>query len=142
MSKKTFNPTDWQPSKSSKIETQKSHNSDVLSPSPSGEGLGLRSDLELLVQRIEFSTLDIAPNYADWRDLGFALAVALSESGRKYYRRLSCFYPSYSQSETDKQYSIGTGMHVAVLPVRSITEHLLLDACARFRLLQALYPLG
>ncbi len=130
MSKKTFNPTDWQPTESNKIETLKSHNSDALSPSqkpdsdflsPNGEstrrgievreGLGVRSDLELIVNRIESASIDIAPNYADWRDLGFALADALGESGRNYYHRLSRFYPSYSQSETDKQYSACLASH-------------------------------
>lgn len=111
MSKKTFNPTDWQPTESNKIETQKSHNSDTLSPSPLGEGSGVRSDLELIVTRIESASIDIAPNYADWRDLGFALADALGESGRNYYHRLSRFYPSYSQSETDKQYSACLASH-------------------------------
>jgi hypothetical protein len=111
MSKKTFNPTDWQPSEPSKIESQKSHNSDALSPSPNGEGSGVRSDLELIINRIESAALDIASNYADWRDLGFALADALGESGRNYYHRLSRFYPSYSQSETDKQYSACLASH-------------------------------
>jgi hypothetical protein len=36
--------------------------------------------------------------------LGFALADALGESGRSYYHRLSRFYPSYSQSEANKQF--------------------------------------
>ena len=94
-----------------KIESQKSHNSDALSPSPNGEGSGVRSDLELIINRIESAALDIASNYADWRDLGFALADALGESGRNYYHRLSRFYPSYSQSETDKQYSACLASH-------------------------------
>ena len=111
MSKKTFNPTDWQHSESNKIETPESHNSDALYPSPNGEGSGVRSDLELIVNRIESAAIDIAPNYADWRDLGFALADALGESGRNYYHRLSRFYPSYSQSETDKQYSACLASH-------------------------------
>ncbi|NLJ19520.1 MAG: DUF3987 domain-containing protein [Bacteroidales bacterium] len=111
MSKKTFNPTDWQPTETNKIESQKSHNSDALSPSPLGEGSGVRSDIEEITRRIESASIDIAPNYADWRDLGFALADALGESGRNYYHRLSRFYPSYSQSETDKQYSACLASH-------------------------------
>jgi hypothetical protein len=43
------------------------------------------SDIETVTQRIEAAGTDIAPNYADWRDLGFALADALGESGRSYY---------------------------------------------------------
>ena len=130
MSKKTFDPAKWQPTEANKIESQKSHNSAALSPSqkpnsdflsPQGEstrrgievreGSGVRSDLELIVERIEAASVDIAPNYADWRDLGFALADALGESGRNYYHRLSRFYPSYSQSETDKQYSACLASH-------------------------------
>jgi hypothetical protein len=37
--------------------------------------------------------------------LGFALADALGESGRSYYHRLSCFYPKYNQTETDKHFN-------------------------------------
>ena len=111
MSKKIFNPKDWQPTESNKIETLKSHNSVALSPSPNGEGSGVRSDLELIVKRIESSAVDIAPNYADWRDLGFALADAMGESGRDNYHRLSRFYPSYSQNETDKQFSACLASH-------------------------------
>src|SRR5574344_1104531 len=99
MSKKTFNPTDWQPT----IQNSTQH----VEPSH----VAANDDLELIVKRIESSATDIAPNYADWRDLGFALADALGESGRNYYHRLSRFYPSYSQSETDKQYSACLASH-------------------------------
>lgn len=111
MSKKTFDPAKWQPTEHKKIESQISHNSAALSPSPLGEGSGVRSDIETITQRIEAASVDIAPNYADWRDLGFALADALGENGRNYYHRLSRFYPSYSQSETDKQYSACLASH-------------------------------
>ena len=99
MSKKTFNPTDWQPT----IQNSTQH----VEPSH----VAANDDLELIVKRIESTATDIAPNYADWRDLGFALADALGESGRNYYHRLSRFYPSYSQSETDKQYSACLASH-------------------------------
>ena len=99
MSKKTFNPTDWQPT----IQNSTQH----VEPSH----VAANDDLELIVKRIESTAIDIAPNYADWRDLGFALADALGESGRNYFHRLSRFYPSYSQSETDKQYSACLASH-------------------------------
>ena len=99
MSKKIFNPTDWQPT----IQNTTQH----VEPSH----VAANDDLELIVNRIESASIDIAPNYADWRDLGFALADALGESGRNYYHRLSRFYPSYSQSETDKQYSACLASH-------------------------------
>ena len=36
--------------------------------------------------------------------MGFALADALGENGRSYYQRLSRFYPSYTETETNKQF--------------------------------------
>ncbi len=62
------------------------------------------SDIETITQRIESASVDIAPNYADWRDLGFALADELGESGRTYYHRLSRFYQDYNSTEADKQF--------------------------------------
>jgi hypothetical protein len=104
MSKKTFDPAKWQPT-----ETTKQTSAPIQSL-PIGE-VGGASEIETITQRIEASSVDIAPNYADWRDLGFALADALGENGRNYYHRLSRFYPSYSQSETDKQYSACLASH-------------------------------
>lgn len=104
MSKKTFDPAKWQPT-----ETTKQTSAPTQSL-PIGE-VGGASEIETITQRIEAASVDIAPNYADWRDLGFALADALGENGRNYYHRLSRFYPSYSQSETDKQYSACLASH-------------------------------
>jgi hypothetical protein len=104
MSKKTFDPAKWQPTETTK------QTSTPTQSLPVGE-VGGASDIETITQRIEAVSVDIAPNYADWRDLGFALADALGESGRNYYHRLSRFYPSYSQSETDKQYSACLASH-------------------------------
>ena len=103
MSKKTFNPADW--AKANKAESKstasnKPKNTTTVSHSPLVEG----SDIETISQRIESSGADIAPNYADWRDLGFALADELGESGRSYYHRLSRFYQDYNSMETDKQF--------------------------------------
>jgi hypothetical protein len=92
MSKKTFNPKDWaSPASVPSIPI-------VPNTTPS-------TDIEVITKRIEATGTDIAPNYADWRDLGFALADALGESGRSYYHRLSCFYASYNQTETNKQFN-------------------------------------
>ncbi|MGB4414631.1 MAG: DUF3987 domain-containing protein [Paludibacter sp.] len=109
MSKKTFNPVDW--TETNKTESKATSNnkpvqSTNLSPSPLGEGSGVRSgsDIETITQRIESASVDIAPNYADWRDMGFALADELGESGRTYYHRLSRFYQDYNSTEADKQF--------------------------------------
>ncbi len=94
MSKKKFNPKDWATAASD--PSTKPQNSFSL--------LSSDNDIETITKRIETAVVDIAPNYADWRDLGFALADALGENGRNYYHRLSRFYPKYNQSETDKQF--------------------------------------
>jgi hypothetical protein len=103
MSKKQFNPKEWLDNTQTNnfvpsVEKQK----DDFQFSTVKFQL---NDIEDVVSRIESSAIDIAPNYADWRDLGFALADALGENGRDYYQRLSRFYPNYSASETDKQFS-------------------------------------
>lgn len=98
MSKKTFNPNDW-------LGKSKSEQTTLKTPyPPHGGGQEELSDIEVITRRIESSATDIAPNYADWRDLGFALADALGESGRSFYHRLSRFYSGYTEKETNKQY--------------------------------------
>lgn len=89
MSRKKFNPKDWE----------------TAALPQSTNSLNPDNDIETITKRIESASIDISPNYADWRDLGFALADALGESGRNYYHRLSRFYPNYNQNETDKQYN-------------------------------------
>jgi hypothetical protein len=92
MSRKKFNPKDW--------ANQPANGRGVLH-TPSNNP---NTDIEVITKRIEATATDIAPNYADWRDLGFALADALGESGRSYYHRLSRFYPKYDHTETDRQF--------------------------------------
>lgn len=104
MSKKTFNPADWATNKVTETNA-------TAIPTIPQSNIDTSNEIETITQRIEAASVDIAPNYADWRDLGFALVDALGESGRNYYHRLSRFYPSYSQSETDKQYSACLASH-------------------------------
>ena len=101
MSKKKFNPKDWiEPTANQSIHPSIS----LPSKSPSFGGVN-EADIDIITKRIESAGIDIAPNYTDWRDLGFALADALGESGRSYYHRLSRFYPNYNQNKTDKQFN-------------------------------------
>lgn len=100
MSKKTFNPADW--TETNKTESKTTANNKPIPPLGGGQ-VG-SSDIETITERIESSGADIAPNYADWRDLGFALADELGESGRSYYHRLSRFYQDYNSTEADKQF--------------------------------------
>ncbi|MCL2027998.1 MAG: DUF3987 domain-containing protein [Bacteroidales bacterium] len=78
------------------------------------------NDIETIVARVEKAKKDIAHGYADWRDLGFALADTLGEQGRTYYHRLSQFHPNYTQKETNQQYtkclkSKGNGITIKTL---------------------------
>ena len=100
MSKKTFNPQDWTPSNELKSPLNNLSNLKNLDKIK----VQTNSDIEHITQTIEAAATDIAPNYPDWRDIGFALADALGDSGRSYYHRLSRFYPKYNTSETNKQY--------------------------------------
>ena len=104
MSKKKFKPADWATNNVTEKNT-------VSTPVIPQSNIDTSIEIETITQRIEAATIDIAPNYSDWRDLGFALAYALGESGRSYYHRLSSFYPGYNQSETDKQYNACLASH-------------------------------
>src|SRR5574344_2816072 len=101
MSKKIFNPKDW----ATAVPVQSSQFQKSL------QSFCTDNDIETITRRIETAAADIAPNYADWRDLGFALADALGESGRSYYHRLSRFYSGYTESETDRQFSACLAAH-------------------------------
>ncbi len=80
----------------------------------------LEEDIEKVMSEVETHSIDIAPNYKEWLELGFALADGLGEVGRGYYHRLSSFYPNYSREETDKQYNQclnarGSGITISTL---------------------------
>ena len=84
MKKKTFNPAEWQPivpAKQTSLQTKYLPEREI----------GGVSDLEIIVRRIEATATDIAPHYADWRNVGFALSDELGESGRDYFHRLGQF---------------------------------------------------
>ena len=79
-----------------------------------------RSDVDVIIERVEEAGVDITGSYQAWLSVGFALADELGEAGRAYYHRLSRFYPDYSREETDKQYdhclqSKGSGITIKTL---------------------------
>ena len=110
MSKNKFNPNEW-------LNNQLSEPNIVSCSVPSTT---IEQDIENVVSRIEASAIDIAPTYADWRDLGFALADALGENGRGYYQRLSRFYPNYTAAETDKQFSACLKAHGHGITIKTL----------------------
>ena len=94
---KRFNPHDWQPApavipRQYKTQTAKPQHNNVS------------SDVDIVVSRIECTGVEIAPTYADWLRLGFALASEFGESGRGYYHRLSVYYSDYTPEGTETQY--------------------------------------
>ncbi len=113
MSKKKFNPQDWLNKQPSAHNTENYQSFAVVSTDTEQE-------IEQITQRIEAAALDIAPNYADWRDLGFALADALGENGRSYFQRLSHFYPNYAATETDKQFSACLKAHGHGITIKTL----------------------
>lgn len=107
MKKKQFKPQEWLTDTEQKKETQSSK-----SENP--------SELETYIAELEAKRIDITSNYAQWRDIGFALAAELGESGRNYFHRISAFYPEYKHQETDEQYnaclkSKGSGISLKTL---------------------------
>ena len=114
--KKAFNPNDWL-NKGGSQEPP-------VSPSPESsqcsEFSDLEHEIEQLVTAVESASSDIAPDYASWRDLGFALADALGESGRSYFHRLSRFYTNYDEREADKQYSACLRSHGSGITINTL----------------------
>ena len=64
-----------------------------------------QEEVETIVSRIEAAHVDLTATYAEWIEIGFALAHGLGEEGRGFFHRLSRFYSSYRAEEADKQYT-------------------------------------
>ena len=103
--KQKFNPKDW-------LNTNEGGEPQPSNPQPSNISdnrlrdvvYNVSTDTELIVSRIEAAQADITGSYADWRNIGFALADEFGETGRNYYQRISRFYPKYSHTDCNKQY--------------------------------------
>ena len=110
MQKETFIPSDWLPSDIRQVpEPQTSH------PEP-------KDDIELVTRRIEATRTDITAGYSNWRDLGFALADALGESGRAIYHRISRFNNGYTPEECDRQYDRCLNAHGTGITTRTFFQ--------------------
>ncbi len=137
--KKVFNPLEWKEKKdnslspnpdiSSKIDGGSSeppisasgHNLPKASKAPIAPSAhSLESDIEQLVSAVENSMVDIAPDYASWLDLAFALSDALGEGGRSYFHRLSRFYPAYDEREADKQFTACLNSHGSGITIKTL----------------------
>ena len=81
MSKKIFSAQDWENAPSEILQT---HTPDIAPIYNK-----VKDDVESVVREIEQRGIDIAPNYKDWVELGFALVDGLGEN--EYYHRISRF---------------------------------------------------
>ncbi len=101
MSKKIFSAQDWEnvPFENS-VPT-----SPNLLPAPNSTSNNKEEEIERIICEIEQRAVDIAPEYKDWVELGFALIDGFGENGREYYHRISRFHSDYQREETDKQYT-------------------------------------
>ena len=121
--KKVFNPLEWKDKKDShggSSEPPITSHISAHSPYLTHKTYSLEEEILQLVTAVESSMIDIAPDYASWLDMAFALSDALGEGGRSYFHRLSRFYPSYDEREADKQFtsclrSKGSGITIKTL---------------------------
>ena len=68
-------------------------------------GVDLETEVQQVVQALTSRGIDITVGYANWRNLAFALADGLGESGRSHFHALSSLHPDYNYTECDKQYT-------------------------------------
>jgi hypothetical protein len=111
MTKKKFNPQDWINHKSTdkiKMTSEKISN----------------LELEDFIKQLEEKQIDITSNYAQWRDIGFALASEVKEEGRSYFHRISAFYPAYKHQETEDQYNACLKSNGSGITLRTLFFHL------------------
>src|SRR5690554_110718 len=95
MAKKVFNPLEWiEKPNQQQQHTEQNHQSVTDN----------NSEVEKVIQNIEANQIDIAPNYSDWVNIGFAFADEFGETGRDLFHRISRFYPRYNAKECDKQF--------------------------------------
>ena len=60
--------------------------------------------VELLIEKLKQSHIDITSSYNDWLKVGFALASEFGEFGRGYFHTISSIYSGYNMTECDKKY--------------------------------------
>ena len=120
MSKKEFNPLEWKNKKPESSQSSESSERPIHPISPISPIKSLEDEIEQLVCSVESASADIAPDYTSWRDMSFALADALGESGRSYFHRLSRFYTGYDEREADKQFSACLRSHGSGITINTL----------------------
>lgn len=112
--KKKFEAKEWL-GKGQKKPVEKSPVAKVVNNDP-------YDDIEVVTRRIEDAGVDITVGYANWRDVGFALADALGEGGREYFHRVSCINPDYNRDEADRQFDRCLNGHGSGVTVKTFFQ--------------------
>ena len=101
-----FNPIEWanknQPNTEKPIKAETVNRSELSKVYNQSD---LMTDIRRVVKKLIDRNIDITYDYNDWLRLGFALAEALGEQGRKFFHDLSRLCPKYDEEECDKQYN-------------------------------------
>lgn len=63
-----------------------------------------RQQVEKIIDKVERDFIDMTSNYADWVNLGFAIASEFGYDGEDYFLRLSQYHPKFDPSEASKKY--------------------------------------
>ena len=113
MSKKIFSAPEWE-----NVPSRQESQALVVQSHHANASADLLDEIERIVQEIEACGIDIAPEYATWVNVGFALADGLGENGREVFHRVSRLHSDYDYTTTDKQFTHclngrGTGVTIA-----------------------------
>ena len=100
---RNFQPKEWLNKTDKIVEPIENNTAAIQKAIPSIAGN--QESIEDYITLIEQSGTDITKNYADWRNIGFAIAEEYGESGRNYFHRISKFHSSYDSKDCDEQYS-------------------------------------
>lgn len=102
MSKKTFSAQEWENVRS---ETSPNKQNNTEAQTSSALHGNVEDEINRVVCEIESLSIDIAPTYDEWVNLGFALAEGCGENGRAYFHRLSKLHHDYQYETADKQFT-------------------------------------
>lgn len=74
-------------------------------PQPASTPVSGENDFEKVARQIEERGIDITSGYVNWRNLAYAIADGLGETGRDIYHRICKYNPEYEYNECDRQYT-------------------------------------
>lgn len=71
---------------------------------PQAEKDSTRYQVEKVIEAIENGLIDLTNDYADWVNLGFAIANEFGYDGEDYFLRLSQYHPKFDPNEASRKY--------------------------------------